>query len=90
MCLVFDWVGSIWWDNVQQGRTIKMETKNENMCRVLASKDRHPPRVKAPLVLVIHMCPTVKARENVGRLTKPAMRPRKFATHKKTHDFEYK
>ena len=20
--LVFDWVGSVWWDNVQQGRTV--------------------------------------------------------------------
>ena len=69
---------------------VKMETKNENMYRVLASRDRHPPRVKALLVLVIHMCPTVKARESVGRLVKPAVRLRKFATHKKTHDFEYK
>ena len=78
------------WDNVQQGHTVKMETKNENMCRVIASRDRYPPRVKAPLFLVIHMCQTVKARESVGRLAKPAVRPQKFATHKKTHDFEYK
>ena len=46
--------------------------------------------MKTPLVLVIHMCPTVKACESVGRLAKPAVRPRKFATHKTTHDFEYK
>ena len=38
--------------------------------------------MKAPLFLVIHMCPTVKAHESVGRLEKPAVRPRKFATHK--------
>ena len=49
-----------------------------------------PPRVKALLFLVIHMCPTVKACESVGRFAKPAMRPRKFATHKMTHGFEYK
>ena len=49
-----------------------------------------PPRVKAPIFLVIYMCLTVKTRESVGRLTKPAVRPRKFATHKKTHGFEYK
>ena len=58
---MFDWVGSVRWDNVQQGRTV-----------------------------VIHMCPLVKARESVGRLAKLAVRPWKFATHKKTHDFEYK
>ena len=46
--------------------------------------------MKAPLFFVIHMCPTVKARESVGRLAKPAVRPQKFATHKKTHGFEYK
>ena len=46
--------------------------------------------MKAPLFLVIHMCPTVKARESVRRLAKSAVRPRKFATHKKTHGFEYK
>ena len=45
--------------------------------------------MKAPF-LVIHMCPTVKDRDSVGRLAKPVARPRKFATHKKTHDFEYK
>ena len=41
--------------------------------------------MKAPLFFVIHMCPTVKARESVGRLAKLAV-----VTHKKTHDFEYK
>ena len=46
--------------------------------------------VKAPLFFVIHMCQIVKARESVGRLVKPAVRPRKFATHKMTHGFEYK
>ena len=46
--------------------------------------------MKAPLFLVIHMGPMVKAHENVGKLAKPAVRPRKFATHKNTHDFEYK
>ena len=46
--------------------------------------------MKASLVLVIHMCLTVKARESVGKLAKPEVRPRKFATNKKKHDFEYK
>ena len=32
----------------------------------------------------------VNARESVGRLMKLAVRPRKFATYQKTHDFEYK
>ena len=64
--------------------------ENENMCRGIARRDRYPPRVKAPMFLVIHMCPTVRAQESVGRRVKPAMRPRKFATHKKTHGFEYK
>ena len=36
------------------------------------------------------MCHTVKDREGVGRLAKLAVRPRRFITHKKTHDFEYK
>ena len=85
---MFDWVGSVRWDNIQQGRKVKMEMKNENMCRVLTSRDRHPPQVKASLVLVIHI--TVKSCESVRRLAKPAMRHRKFATHRKTHDFEYK
>ena len=46
--------------------------------------------MKASLFFVIHMCPMVKARESVGRLAKPVVRPLKFVTHKKTHDFEYK
>ena len=46
--------------------------------------------MKAPLFFVIHMCLMVKARESVGRLAKPIVRPRKFATHKKTYGFEYK
>ena len=46
--------------------------------------------MKALVFLVIHMCQTVKARESIGKLAKLAMRPRKFAVHKKTHDFEYK
>ena len=61
------------------------------MHRVTTNRDRYPLGVmKTPLVLVIHMCPTVKARESVGRLAKLVVRPWKFATHKKTHDFEYK
>ena len=35
------------------------------------------------LFLVRHMDPTMKVRESVGRHEKPAVRPRKFATHKK-------
>ena len=46
--------------------------------------------MKAPVFLVILMCPMVKARESVERCAKFAVRPRKFATHKKTHGFEYK
>ena len=36
------------------------------------------------------MCDAMKARESVGRLAKPMVGPYKFATHKKTHDLEYK
>ena len=60
------------------------------MCRVKASRDRYPLRVKDPIFLVIHMCLMMKASESVGRHAKPTMRPRKFATHKKTYGFEYK
>ena len=59
------------------------------MCWV-TSRDRYPPWVKAPLYLIIHMCPTAKVHESVGRLAKLAVRPRKFSNHKKTRDFEYK
>ena len=48
--------------------------ENENMCRVIASKDRYRHRVKVSLFIVIHMCPTVKASESVGRLTNPTVR----------------
>ena len=48
--------------------------ENENMCRVIASRDRYPLRVKAPLFFVIHMCPTVKTCDSVGRLAKPVVR----------------
>ena len=34
-----------------------------------------PPRVKALVFLVIHMCLTVKAHESVGRLVKHTVRP---------------
>ena len=54
------------------------------MCRVITSRDRYPPRVKAPIFLFIHMCLMVKARESVGRHVKPTVRPRKFATRKDT------
>ena len=53
------------------------------MCRVIASRDRYPPRVKDLVFFVIHMCPMVKARKNVGRHAKPMVRPRKFANHKR-------
>ena len=46
--------------------------------------------MKAPLFFVIHMCSMVKALESVGRLAKLAVRPRKFAAHRKKHGFEYK
>ena len=39
--------------------------------------------MKAPVFLVIHMYPTVKAHGSVGRHAKPVVRPRKFATHKR-------
>ena len=39
--------------------------------------------MKDLIFFVIHMCPTVKARISVGRRVKPAMRPKKFATHKR-------
>ena len=31
--------------------------ENENMCRVIASRDRYSHRVKVSLFIVIHMCP---------------------------------
>ena len=40
------------------------------MCRVIVSRDEYPPQVKDLLFFVIHMCPTVKARESVGRRAK--------------------
>ena len=43
------------------------------------------PRVKAPVYLVIHMCPMVKARESVERRAKLAVRPLKFIYPQKTH-----
>ena len=57
--------------------------ENENMCRVIASRDRYPPQVKNLVFLVMHMFPTMKASESVGRHTKLAGRPRKFAAHKR-------
>ena len=54
------------------------------MCRVIASRDGYPPRVKAPLFLFIQMFPMVKARESVGRCAKPTVGPRKFAVRKDT------
>ena len=59
------------------------------MCRVIASRDRYPSQVKDLVFLVIHMCPTVKACESVGRRVKLAMRPQKLATHKR-HMILYK
>ena len=53
------------------------------MCQVIASRDRYPRQVKDLVFLVIHICPMVKANESVGRHVKPAVRPRKFATHKR-------
>ena len=29
--------------------------ENENMCQVIASRDRYPPRVKDPIFMVIHI-----------------------------------
>ena len=39
--------------------------------------------MKNPVFLVRHMYPAMKVRENVERRAKPAVRPRKFVTHKK-------
>ena len=39
------------------------------------------------IFLVTHMDPSVKARKIVGRFAKPAVGPRKFATHKRHMDF---
>ena len=63
--------------------------ENENMCRVIVSRDRYPLRSK-PHYFLLYMCLTMKARESVRRLAKVAVRLRKFDTQKKTHDFEYK
>ena len=51
--LVFDWVGSVKWDNVQQSLMVDLNGK-ENMCRVSASWDSSPPRVKDPPIMVRH------------------------------------
>ena len=47
LCLVFDWVGSVKCDNVQQSHTFDINSK-ENMCRVSASWDRSPPSGERP------------------------------------------
>ena len=60
-----------------------MPAKHENMCQVVSSRDRR--RVKALVFFFIHMYPTVKARESVGRRAKHTVRPRKFAYPQKTH-----
>ena len=39
--LVFDWVTSVKWDNVQQSCKVN-ENDKENMCRVLARRDKSP------------------------------------------------
>ena len=41
MCSVFDWVGLVKWDEVQQSHTVEKYGK-ENLCRVIAIRDRHP------------------------------------------------
>ena len=53
------------------------------MCWVIAIRDRYPLQVKGLIFFVIHMCPTVKAHESVGRHEKVAVRHRKFATQKR-------
>ena len=81
LCLAFEGgLGTI--RRVQQSLTVAY-MESENMCRVIASRDRYSPRGKAPVFLVIHMCLMVKAHESVGRGAKPAVRPQKFANHKK-------
>ena len=42
--------------------------------------------MKKLVFLVRHMYPSMKVRESVGRHAKPAVRPRKFSTHKNTRD----
>ena len=51
--LVFDWVGSVKWDNVQQSCTVDWNGM-EIMCRVSASWDRSPSRVKDSPIMVRH------------------------------------
>ena len=41
--------------------------------------------MKAPVFLVIHMRPTMQARESVGRRLKSVVRPQKSAYPQKTH-----
>ena len=87
-------VGSVLLDDVQHSLTVAY-MESENMCQVITIRDRYPHRVKAPVFLVIHMFLMVKARESVGMRAKPAVRPRKFAVHKrymtlqKKWSFEY-
>ena len=57
------------------------------MCALgIERRDRYPPRVKNPVFLVRLMYPAMKVYESVGKRAKPAVRPRKFATHKNTRD----
>ena len=63
---------------------VPLFAEHENLCRVVASRDRYH-RVKDLVFFVIHMCPTVFARESVERCSKLAMRPQEFAYPKKTH-----
>ena len=58
----------------------------KNMCVGYSKEGRIPPRAKNPIFLVRHMYPAMKVYRSVGRRAKPAMRLRKFATHKNTQE----
>ena len=77
-CVWCSMVGSVKWDNIQNESHsyIKEKGTEKYMCWVA--------RVKNSVFLVRHMYPAMNVRESVGKHAKPAMRPRKFATHKNT------
>ena len=80
-CYVMGGLGTIGRCSIESHVCIRWK----NLGWVVASRDRLPPWVKDLIFWVIHMCPTVKARESVGMHAKPMVRPQKFAYPQKTH-----
>ena len=68
-------VGSVKWDNIQ----------NESHDRI-KEKGNEKYVLGRAIFLVGHMYLVMKVRKSVGRREKPAVRPRKFSTHKNTRN----